>query len=171
MKALGRLEAREVAPAVARFLSHDRGSFRVIAAETLCRLGRREGIPTMLRESFDLIPMSALRVPDAYRRLSGRVWKGELKGKTEDLLAQIARQADLKLELRVDDTDRHAMQRSRFVGAGHGDVLETTLRAVLRDHGLRFEALVERDRLVIVPFDEALEFWHSWWRRVPKQDR
>jgi HEAT repeat protein len=176
VKSLAKLGAKESAPSILKLLDDPQVAVRIAAASCLCEFGRSEGVPTILKECGDprldweespaLTFLNALRRPEAWRKLSGKslAWglTGDwgLEGPRGKILERIASTAGLALELPPDAPwAREEDQVQKWCGP---TTLPQDLLLMLSSTG--FDAIVESDRIRLVPHAEALKLWQQWWQ-------
>lgn len=175
IEALERLGFREAAPAIAARLKDPVMRVRLTAAASLCRWGRREGVPLLLEERANLTPLNAVRDAGAWEKLrAARMRHAQAltspAALKEDLLRwayaleikavwEAGSKGDLALWSVQLDLPRGDRQLSCGDPAGE---LESFM-----DDG-RYGAILEAGVVRIVPYDEAWDFWKSWWDRQPK---
>lgn len=170
---LGRLGRREAIPALLPLLQDPYDLARLAAAVELCRLGSNKAAPAILQLASEepprtaypwcLLHLNLLRQPEAWRKL-GKPLTVELQGSNLEVLSEIAKQAGLPLK-GLEDLSREDQAWlslpcnlwSRHPGQPLGDVLASVLGPL--------SAVVERDRIRIVPRKDALAFWRSWWEQ------
>jgi HEAT repeat protein len=173
-QALAQRNARDLVPRIRKLLLRAGSNCRKEAGSALCRLGSREGVSVLL-DSFEpgnrpeLLPLNALRRPEAWSKLGGHKPGETLVGSGPEILARIAREAGLALEFtpprfpkvtyllyRQREPFRHRIWHQD----GRLSLLDA-LEEVLAWTGC--DAVLENDRLRVLPAPEALEFWKSWW--------
>jgi len=169
MKVLTRLHLREAVPEIRRWLMRRGTIDRGEVADCLCRLGSGEGAPALLAEAAKglkdrLFCLNALRRPGTWERLRTRSLPEPMTGTAVEILERLAREGNLTLDLGRSPLSEssplcsEAWKRRRLrVGAKPLlDVLEQVV-----DLG-RYEAILEDQRLRIVPREEGWAFWMDW---------
>jgi HEAT repeat protein len=131
--------------------------FRIDAAEWLCARGFREGVPILLRErDTNLFLLNAVRRPAVWRRLA--VLEIRRTGWSMDL-SRVALAADLPLvfpQRRERDPNKKLLYGDDTERVKLIDALQEALRG-------SHDAVLEEDRIVVLPSSVALEFWEKWW--------
>ena len=157
LDALDWLEAGEAIPEVAALLKHSYCSTRVQAASWLCGRGAREGAPMLIEESRDLTALNALRRPELWRKLRRTPWTLSRHRSSKDLPGFLAKEWGLALETPAGAKEwvRVSTQTPRE---------PSTVLELLRGDALqeRLQLIVEKDRIRLVPYDDALAFWKAW---------
>ncbi len=136
----------------------------LIAAAALTRMGRTEGIPSLLEAERLLFCLNSVRRPEAWARLEGKTTSLNLYAPYEKIHRALAREAGLELEGPPDGSDARKAWvdvHQRFRKWGRPATLAEAFE-MLED--ARWSVVLEEDRLRIVPQDEALGFWSRWAR-------
>jgi hypothetical protein len=133
-----------------------------VAADALCRLGDRAGVAVMLSEGWNLSLLNALRNPEAWSRLKSRRITEPWEAPHRDLLDRLSREAGLPVECAApaNDEEKAWMKEVEKIWSGKAcrnlaDVLD------FLEHD-PYQAILESDRIRIVPRAEALKFWKAW---------
>lgn len=148
---------------------------RALSAESLCRLGSRDGVPVLFKaveDSWDngkMTPMNALRKPQLWRRLRGRTLSRRVRGRIRDLLEPIAREASFPVEA-VPEALESVRKNGSTAGpewtwAAGTPVLEA-LEAMAWERGCTL--VLEADTIRIQNRYKAITFWKEWWKRESK---
>jgi HEAT repeat protein len=185
--ALVRLGARGQAGEIVRCLSDPGVQVRLAAAEALCYLGLREGVQPLLQECADLrwpIPekggnmfigkspraLNALRDREAWSRLQKTPATAEAEGSRREAAEKAARSAGLTIEWSpaiLPEADAWISgPRHRFPPLPAW-TLSDELASLVQGQAIgnkspRYEILLDGDRIRIVTYDEALQFWRQW---------
>lgn len=160
---LEKLVGREALPAVLPLLGDPDRWVRVQAASTLCRQGDRRGVSLLVEEGHELNSLNAIREPLAWSRLREKPLAAAIQGDTRRLLAQVATQADLALEIpevlpilfESDLSQTHQLTPER----------SPTLLRVMDQlmQGLERGCYVlDADRIRLISPMQARKFWESW---------
>jgi hypothetical protein len=165
LAALGDLSAAEAIPSVRPLVRHPKPTVRKAAAQTLCRLGSRDGLAALLGRNgggYGLWALNALRHPEAWRRLGPPPGLfGADASSRPKALADWAGRAGLALDYEaVRGHEYFSPKPSFLVGGRCGFRGPRTLEDFLWD--LPFEAVVDEGRLRLLPAEKALEFWTRW---------
>ncbi len=152
LQALLPLAEEEHIPAVLKLLGDPSEDIRVAAASWLCTRGRREGVPVLLaRGAFQAL--NALRRRELWERLRRLAAPKEIGS-----LTAVALTAGLPL---VWPEGEPRAPNKRIL-----DMRETTgnlIEALENAHGPHQAAVLEADRIVLLPPWKAKEFWERWW--------
>lgn len=168
IEALARLEASEAAAPVESLLVDDAEEVRVSAASFLCERGSRRGVPVLLECSDSLVALNALRRPGSLKRLRTGKATGEGEGRAKVLTERLAKEAGLSVEWPPPSPVLQSWmdQRRRLP---HRENRPTLLEALQLLVWGEYEAVVEGDRLRILPRDEASTYWQAWWQEEHKR--
>jgi HEAT repeat protein len=163
VRALSRLCGEQAADRFREGLKDGELEVRLAAAEALCLLGLKDGVPVLLQEDRGRLALNAVRRPELWGRLGGVRMGSELRGAPATLLGEVARRAGLGSDTALDlDESR---DRTRWTIEGPDltaiDVLRYASEAFL-------ETVFESDRLVMLPSEQAHEFWKRWWESEGK---
>jgi hypothetical protein len=164
-------------------LSNDSSSaVRLAAAAVVVREGHREGgfdFVTIYRDmpSFSiqmnygqhgslgswqppsLGTLNRIRRPESWAHFQRTEAPREFKGTVQDALARIARDAGMELEVAQSSAQPLAKVAGRYLHSrSASSVLDVLERLVV----IRYEFILEADRLRILPREQALDFWTSW---------
>lgn len=159
--AIAELTARKGIPALCSLLDDDSRDVRLGAARLLCAKGLRDGVPTLLRDGGDLSCLNLLREPDLDKRLdrpfvNGREWEA-------DDFKQLADSAGLTLDLSASP---------EFETIGHdfrsGESVRSLLLSLLR-FPKKYDYIVEKGKLRILPCAAARAEWKAWWTAEQKK--
>jgi HEAT repeat protein len=190
--ALGHLGAKEALPELLRLLhkkeeKKSAGEF----ANTLCRLGNRDGVPILLElarnaqempitidpvfwappEGIALYSLNALRQPGAWQRLRTKSLSRDLKGRgTGELQELLAKEGGYRLEFVEGSYGplRGPLRRRMFAHEGRRSVLQA-LEEECDQQMPGYDFIVEPDVIRILPCPEALKFWTQWWSDETKR--
>jgi HEAT repeat protein len=127
---------------------------RTGVAGALCRNGDRSGLPLLMQLGSQLESLNALRAPAAWQRLATRPLPGPLRGDVRQVLAAIAKDAGLSLELPEDFDSRERDQQFS------PDRFPSVLDLLLHLDDATF--VLEKDRLRFLPRGDAWKFWEAW---------
>ena len=139
---------------------------RCQAARTLCGLGSLEGVPTVLAGQGTVIHLSLLndlRTPRRTQELRKQVLSGNLVGTVGEMIRKVSEAGRCPVEL--PEMDRDGLSATVAIPRDGG--IATVLDAwehLGRKLPTRTvcDAIVEEDRLRIVPREQALAFWTAW---------
>ena len=178
---LSRLGDRQSVTCIKTLLSNLKGCQGAIRlSRSLCRLGCQEGVPIILDEMNvggmdpSLFVLNALRKPALWSTLHRQKLTRNLVGSTEQLLMEIGRIAELKVEFE-DEVLLTVMNRRtprgmlpRFISSRGGEA--TLLYAIEKAlFGDSFEVILEEGKLRVLSEFSALQEWNDWWRQVRKK--
>lgn len=152
VQALLPLAEEEHVPAVLMLLGDPSEDVRLVAASWLCARGRREGVPVLLAGNA-FHALNALRRREVWERLHRLPSPMEVGSLTAVALA-----AGLPL---VWPDGEPLAPNKRIL-----DIKETTenlIEALENAHGAHQAAVLENDRIVLLPPGKAKEFWERWW--------
>jgi HEAT repeat protein len=161
---LGRWGVRDAVPQIAELLSDTDRHVPAIAAASLCLLGSRQGLETLLKRGEKLWPANALRQPEIWERLGKARLSEDIEGPPERLLERLAKLAGLGLDLgRTTWGDDEALfPRDERIDCRAGR--RTLLEAFEEVIHYRYEIILEADRVLLVPRNDAVAFWRAWSR-------
>lgn len=169
---LQKLRAPEAQAQVSKLLMDPNVHIQISAAEWLCRMGSREGVPILLGhwdQNRRLMGLNALRQPEAFRRLDGKKLSGDLEGTGKEVVEHLAKEAGLALEWPASFSSKEKLwmakpqQNPPHVGRmSLAETLETVLYGTC-------EAVLEPDRIRLLTRDQAFEFWETWWTQEEKK--
>jgi len=170
VRALEAAGSREAIAAVAGRLQDSGLDVRVAAAECLCTLGSRDGVPTLLKEGKNFTALNLLRRPEAWKDLGSRPFTRVLSGRRSELLQLLCREA--RLELREPRRCCDLEELNHWEGCGtsvdaHGKTMLSAMQEALSSDP--YEMVLEPDRLVILTHEEARGFWTTWWNEESKR--
>jgi HEAT repeat protein len=163
ISACGRIGGAEVLPSI-RPLLDDRGPWvRTQAASWLCRLGDRGGRPLLLREGRELSSLNAIRCPGVWQRLLDKRLSEPLQGTLHDLLARIAVEAGLELEIPeiVPGSRRRDLAYVWRISPQDCPTLLDALIYLSPRYGSQ-TFILEEGRLRLLGGGEAWKFWEEW---------
>jgi hypothetical protein len=143
----------------------------------LARRGQADGVAPALEAAPKvggayLLWLNRLRAPEGWKRLEETTLDEALEGTTEELLEKFARKAGLKLEIDAP-LHRHLFRPQYRIPDGTSlaralDRIQAwTSSEFLMDSQpsrVRYEILLESDRLRVVSLKAGLEFWKAWAR-------
>jgi HEAT repeat protein len=168
LMALRRWDATTAVRHILPLLNDDRQVIRLTAASTLCRMGSIKGVDTLLWEAAAvgsgepgwLNWLNALRRRYTWNRLENTKVGDWIPARFEDLRARCGVDLGLAVEL------PESMKEQSVAGdlarmPGENRILLDVLWWALGDTGHVF--VLERDRIRILPYREALSFWRTWW--------
>jgi HEAT repeat protein len=186
--ALYRLEAGDAGSEIARLLNDPYVEVRLAASDVLCYRGSREGIPTVLKEAADLSwpirqpdgrsmfigksprALNAIRQRDAWLKLSRILVPPDVQGTRKEVVERLASDHGFKVEWSEDiSPDDHPwmtairqLRRSIFKQTLLDEIGGLVQGRAIGNKYPRYEAIIEPDRIRIVPYHEALRFWKAW---------
>jgi HEAT repeat protein len=175
--ALAVMGGERAIPHVVKLLGHENEDVRLSSAQALCRLGRRDGVPLLLREAenegrgLSLAVLNALRRPEIWKHLRDRPcprgW-----GVTEAVPPDLWELLEEITGMKVSTTEILRPPNSPGTGATFTlqEPLEfepepgTALRALVWGDGESDrEFILEEGTIRILSRAKALEFWKGWW--------
>jgi HEAT repeat protein len=138
-------------------------SERITTAIALLRKGRREGLPVLFEnEYYCSFALNALRRPGQFEEFQRKAAPIRLYAPYQQLHERLALIAGLKLQelpQGIDEwkawTDVHHSIQHR----GRPPTLAEAYQIIEDD---RWAVVLEEDRIRILPFDEARQFWTRW---------
>jgi len=146
-------------------LEDDGEAVRTLAASSLCWLGSRQGAPVLLKmaessERDGLNSLNSLRQPEMWERLRGKALSRDLNGKIEELWRSLEKEVGTPVEgtlgREVTENPHAFLLQSREGRVSLLEALEEMTRS------LKFDFILDSDRIRFVPRAEALEFWKKW---------
>jgi HEAT repeat protein len=183
------LEAKDQTLEIAKLLSDPSVQVRLAASEALCFMGAREGVPTLLKECADLSwpireaggtvfigksprALNALRERDAWMRIRKVLVPVELEGTRKGVVEKAANDAGFTMDwsssISPDDdpwiSDLRRLSRSIKKWTLLDELGPLAQGQSVGNKSPRYEVIIEADRIRIVTYDEALQFWSSWWK-------
>jgi HEAT repeat protein len=166
LQELGRLRAREAIPAFLKFLSSP--FVQDQAAISLCQVGDRNGVPTLLESRADLEVLNRLRRPEVCDPLEGRNYSGDLEGSTRKIVEHVARESGMTVDWPKDPSGAELPWASELspVHLSRESSLACLFRAA-RDSG--FYVVLEEKQIRILPYEQAFAFWKGWWAEEEKR--
>jgi hypothetical protein len=163
LQTLSVLEASASADAVLRRLSDSDRDVRIRAAACLCVLGRREGIPLVLRRGDSLDSLNAVRKPDLWKKLSAMKVGEDFRGSMEDLLGLLEKKAGLRVEYPTPEGPYEQAWRKRSVWSPNiGDGV-TWLDVLQNFIGGPIDFVLEEGVVRLLPRTKSRIFWKEWW--------
>ena len=162
-------------PQVRRLLLDGCREVRMAAASFLCLHGSRAGVQRILEERGNLLVLNALRAPGTWRRWTARKLGRDHPGTALEGIQRLARSAESDLSLPSERAEWIGDRRSGEL-LQSGMTLVEGLRATLglslfmaEESRDSYEAILDPDRVRIVPTREALAFWRAWWAEEQKK--
>jgi hypothetical protein len=190
-EALVKLGVKDVAPDLVKLMNGEKGDRKIFWVEALCRLGSREGIPSLLEgEEFPLhrasvadrnndkilwsrsrnisplhhgrfACLNAVSQPELWQRLENTEI-GQLEGTRRSILEHLAKEVGLKVDLSNELSGwLYGSVRLRH---RYNRFFLITLKRILDDSPYAF--VLEPDRILILTHDEMIEYWKAWWKRI-----
>jgi hypothetical protein len=168
LEELGKLRAREAIPAFLKLLSSRAGSVRSRAAISLCWVGNRKGVPTLLESSADLEVLNRLRRPEVCDRLEGRKYSGDLEGSTRKIVERVAQESGMTVDWPKDPPGTELPWASELynLDISRESALACLFRAA-QESG--FQIVLEEKQIRILPLEQALAIWKAWWAEEEKR--
>jgi len=145
-----------------------------LAPSLLCRNGDRTALPRIFSPEFDpgysfpYLELNAVRSPETWKRLESRSLKHPVTATLKELLLQIAKEADLGLELppagssllpTLENHHRRLQEWGRPL---------PLLECLERLHDSRLAYVLEQDRIRVLARKDARSFWNDWWAKEKK---
>ena len=159
IEALDALEDDRALPQMRALLTHRMISVRVAAAEWLVHRGHREGVEVLLRDSWKLGALNALRRPEAWKRLRSTRLKERMTGPILKILPRLAKKAGLEVEWPLED--EFWMFHWRTL---HSEVHTYSLWSGMALMTSRASGpILESDRIRCLSREDARAFWSAWW--------
>ncbi|HEV3026825.1 MAG TPA: HEAT repeat domain-containing protein, partial [Planctomycetota bacterium] len=162
-----RLRLRDAMPALRGLARGDDLTLRPPAACALTRLGDPGEVPRLLEgDARELFLLNRLRRPELWERLES-LPRTRVHPQDPPLSwAELACDAGLEIsfELHPDYEDWADRRRRDSCQGGVTTLLEELEEAV---DGHFFTAILEDDRLRVLPLNAARLLWKEWWRRPP----
>lgn len=159
--ALSVLGAAEAIPPLRVLLSDRLLYVREGAAQALCRLGIRDGVPLLLDPrpwGVPFLELNALRRPDLWKTIAAARLDGILRGRVRDLLAELAVKLGLKLEIEPGLEERWLCERRdvRLRGVSPVDALRELMAG-------GSGPVLEPGVLRVLSRKETVRHWRRWW--------
>ena len=171
MEELGKLRVREAIPAFLKLLSAPAGSVRNRAAISLCKVGNRKGVPTLLKAEADLEILNQLRQPDLCDRLEEKKYLGDMQGLRKGIVERVAQESGLTVDWPRDTSGKELPWVSEpcKIQQSPESALVCLFWAVRVGAEPAFEIVLEEKQIRILPHEQALAFWKSWWAEEEKR--
>jgi HEAT repeat protein len=180
VQALDRIAGKDALDSISTVLADPHPGVRCHAAEYLCRMGLRKGIPIQLEAmnegNFEfkwsdeatnmvsakyvppsLVALNAFREPQLWERLKEQKTKRSFSGKDAEVLKSLADEAGLRMESLPEEFLKHQ-------GAWTAGMDTPVLFALKASVHSPWDLILEADRIRVLPREEALKFWTSWWK-------
>jgi HEAT repeat protein len=198
--ALGKLGVRDIIPDLVRLLRDPDRNVALNAAESLVELGARSAVPDLRRllaggedlaaalaklgapvfvedlyetavNRHDSFPLNAIRRPEAWSKLEGRVYVRHPEDSIREALERMAREAGLPIawpegpvDLAKSQWDYRSEWASDLSMKQAVSPRSSLLRALERSASDAYCAVViENDRIRILSQAAARDFWKAWW--------
>lgn len=177
--ALACLGAKEAIPEIEKlFWSAGENAFRMLReshqprfALALARMGSTFGVDAMLEADVRVMPdystLNALRLPDAWRRLTEETVALSAAESVREGVDRLSRQAGRPVVFEEGTELPDPERRLHFSMVFTRGTVVDLLRAILSGAGLEF--IVESDRIRVLPRSSARLFWLRWWREQGKK--
>ncbi len=145
-----------------------------MAPGLLCRNGLRDGLPKIFSPefnqgySFPYLELNAIRSPETWKRLESRSLKQPITASMKTLLVQIAKEADLELELPPAGSSLLPILENhhrRLQEWGRPLSLLECLERLIHSH---WAIVLEQDRIRVLARKDAKTFWNEWWAKEKK---
>lgn len=163
---IDRLERFENSPEFETRYDRIAGPVRGAAAESLCRLGSREGIHILLSvadddyESVTLTSLNPFRRPEEVARLARLPLSADLTGTPLERFKAIAEAAGV--EVKLEDIDEQDVLRPMAPLKADGiRTLWDAIRETAEASGM--DVIIDRRRFRVAEDLEIVEFWTTWW--------
>lgn len=162
-RTLDLLGAAGSVPGIVALLQDDAGEVRRAAAEALCGLGRKEGVPALMEQaslssSAGFGSLNALRRREAWRRLRA------VSLRAGDALESASKGSGLAIDgsaLGPSERRPESVWFPPWEGPSDGADLLTRMAV---------EAILEEDRIRLVPREQAALFWKDWWEKEREKE-
>ena len=175
VRILGDLKAQEAGKRIIGLLGDADEGLRVEAASSLCKMGRKVGVPVLIKESRGTFYLNSIRQPAVWNEMDRLVIPHNVEGTFKEIIESLARNAELGLEWTwgVHGRGEYWGSERREVNNRRGkasvlEALQIALNGRFEERG-PYEAILEHDRIRIVSRHEALQFWRSWWAKEQKK--
>jgi HEAT repeat protein len=170
LQVAGLVPGDEVLAELRRMLQDPYDDAKIVAAEMLCRRGLREGVPLVLGNTLDRyrglnFELNAVRTPQVWKRLRETELKGPVYASARDLIALIAKEAGMSFEEPPANDPNRSTWTNTYFRIQEWAYPLTLLDALDRIRHRSWMVILENDRLRLVPREQALEFWKSWWEK------
>lgn len=165
--ALGRIEIEDTLADLRRMLKDQAPDVRQVAAQMLCRRGMAEGVPgawEQARGRYAAMPfaLNGVRSPEGWARLRSAKLTRPFYGPAKELMEKVAAAAGLPLEDLPADSREYPAWANVYVPIQEAELPLSVLEAVERMEQTRWMAVLESDRIRILPRKEALALWKEW---------
>ncbi len=160
MLAVGKIGIPEAIPFVKREIDLPDAPWREIAGRSLCALGSRDGAPIVIGEGDFLTTLNALRSPGGWLKIRDRVVKGDRYGTRAELAEFIAKECGMRLQGPTESQELWSTQKIWMRRSAYTPRFQEALDAIL---GMRYDAIIDEDRILILPRHRARAFWEDWW--------
>jgi HEAT repeat protein len=158
--ALAALVALEAKSELLDLLKSSGAEGRAACAAALCELGSSEGVPALLESGGDLTALNALRQPAAYAKLRA-ARPGALQGTARQVVERLAEDAGMAVEFPSAEALADAGAGFSAESGSAWDLLRRSVNPI----GLRYQIVLEADRVRVLERDDAARFWSEWWKR------
>jgi len=158
------LSLEEALPDLVRLSKDDDLNLRPIASHALIRLGDRGEIPRYLdQDARELYLFNRFRQPELWERLRTTPQPRTYRGSLGEALKEFAADAGLLL---MANGQEELLEEQLPDGVPCRNGVSTLLDALEGLSGYRgFSCLLDSDRLLLLPRDEARLFWSHWAKR------
>jgi HEAT repeat protein len=173
---LGQLDARKAEEELVTLLQNDKDKEVCKATSiALCRIGSRAGVQYLLQaaeqsKEFDLSCLNALRQPEAWNRLKKSPYQARRTIENKKLPEILAEITGLRVEMSEEDAGNLGGLSINVSGPKSGESVLSVLERVMGSFQ-SYQFIVEKDKLSILPTDESLEFWKTWWQQEQKRKK
>ena len=163
---IDRLERHEGCPELSDRYDRIRGAVKGAAADALCRIGFREGVPALIEavdddyEAASLTSLNAFRRPEQVRRLRETRLAADLAGSPVERLRRIAAEAGLDVKMEDLRSDGEGAIPAPLKADGARTLWDALLATT---EACPLDVVVDRRRVRIVQDSEVVEFWSLWW--------
>jgi hypothetical protein len=159
------MAGRKAMPVAASLLEDRDPDVRIAAAELLCFGGATElGVPALLREGRGFTVLNLLRSPDLWKAMAAARTPDCRKRRPPSAFARSLSRRDWSSSLRTRRARRSDAGRPKAAGKKTPATLLATLESLLRfsdGSSGRYEVVLEKDRIRILPRAEAEAFWRA----------
>jgi HEAT repeat protein len=158
--ALGEIQREKAIPELLPLLKDEPAAARA-AAEALCALGVKDGLPLLSQGSNAL---NALRTPALWDHLNRTVLDRDIEGTATELVMDLGERAVLCPEVSPECSDLPSLQPFRRI---HATARRRTVLEALSSLDAPF--VLDSDRLRILTPEQARAFWVEWLAEFQKK--
>ncbi len=169
--ALGEIGDASAIPALEKLLDDQDWSVGFTAGGAVCACGSRKGVPALLRARYNMVWLNSVVAPKPWKRLGEKAFDGNPGDSGRRILERVAAAAGMTLEMPEGfrEHERRALYEDWWhVLRGERATLRDAFVAVMRT-APGFEAVLEADRIRILPRDDAHALWAEWWEKESRK--